>query len=378
MLKRLSVVSVFLSALFAASAVLAQDTTITVKKFDPYASIRVFLGYHNTDPAKPAKGETELINRLQSNTRFGAKMEIEGVKAHVEFGLNTNSAGDPAYLRLAYATYDFNGIQFMAGQNYTPYFFPAVGDYADDNNLNGFGTSYDGRQQQIMVSWNGLYVSLIETSKTTTGVSGSGTDGVIKDTTVQYPKVAAGYDFKSGANVFGIGGAYNTVKINDQGSVMDGKKLASWITYAHANLALGDFTLRGNAMYGVNTGNFGLVSSPKAANADSIAAVSMPTEVVVDVDKFEDTKHFEGFINPMYKITQSLLIGLGAGYAQVKNDAYAKTDKQVAYFINAKYNINKYFHIAPEFAYRDFIKDETGADEGTEYYAGAKVQFDVF
>jgi len=260
----------------------------------------------------------------------------------------------------------------MVGQNYTPYFFPAMGDYADDNNLGGFGTTYDGRQQQVMVSWNGLYASFIETNKTTTGA------GTVADTTVKYPKVAVGYNYKSGASVFGIGAAYNCVKINDAANVMDGKSINSWITYAHTNLSLGVFTLRGNAMYGINTGNFGLSSSPKAANADSIAAATMPTTVVVDVDKFKNTKHFEGFINPMFKVTPSLLIGLGAGYAQVDNDTYLKKDKQAAYFVNAKFNFNRYFHIAPEFAYRDFMKDNAGNKQGSEYYAGTKIQFDVF
>lgn len=377
MLKRFSTISIFLAALLVTSGAFAQDATLTVKKFDPYASIRVFLGYHNTDPAKPAQGETELVNRLQSNTRFGAKMDIEGVKAHVEFGLDTNTAGDPASLRLAYATYNFGDILFMAGQNYTPYFFPGVGDYVDDNGLGGFGVPYDGRQQQVMASWKGLYVSMIETSKRTNGVSGSATDGSVKDTTVKYPKVSAGYDYKSGANLFGIGGAYNTVKINDPLSVMDGKDLVSWITYTRANLVLGNFTLRGTAMYGVNTGNFGIGSSARLASPDSIAPM-LPTTVVVDVDKFEDTKHFQGFINPLYQVTPSFQIGLGAGYAEADNDKFLKKDKQVAYFVNVKYNINRYFHITPEFTYRDFMKDNSGKDEGTEYYAGTKIQFDVF
>ncbi len=375
MLKRFSAISMFIITLITTSGAFAQEAAITVRNFDPYASIRIFLGYHNTDPAENATydGETELVNRLQANTRFGAKMEIEGVKTHVEFGLNTNSTteSDPAYLRLAYATYGFNGLLLMAGQNYTPYFFPATGDYVDDNGLGGFGVPYDGRQQQIMLSWNGLYASFIETSKITTGA------GTVADITVQYPKIAVGYDFKSGANLIGIGGAYNTVKINDPMNVMDGKNLVSWITYARLNFVLGDFTLRSTAMYGVNTGNFGIASTPKAANADSIAP-NMPTTVVVDVDEFKNSKHFMGYINPMYQILSSLQIGLGAGYAQVDNDTFEKVDKQVAYFINLKYNINKYFHVTPEFTYRDFMKDKSGVDEGSEYYAGAKIQFDVF
>ncbi|MFA5519455.1 MAG: hypothetical protein WDA74_09390 [Spirochaetota bacterium] len=368
MIKKLSSIATLFIILIFASSAFAQSGAASGLKFDPYISVRAFLGYHYMDEAGKSS-ETELVHRLQANTRIGTKMEVAGVKAHVEIGLNTNAQGDPAYLRLAYATYNFQDFQIMVGQNYTPYFFPATGDYIDDNGLGSFGHASDGRNHQIMLSWKGAYLSLIETKKST----GAET---VADTTVIFPKVALGHDYKFGAGMVGFGGAYNTIKIDDASKAYDGKYLNSWITYLRFNLAVEDFVLRGSAMYGFNTGNFGLDARP-AANADSIG-VNMPTSAVAVGGKFKDSKHFMGYINPMYKLSPSILIGLGAGYAQVDNSEYAKTDRQVAYFVNMKYDINKYFHIAPEFVYRDFMKDENGAKQGSEFYAGAKVQLDVF
>lgn len=370
MIKKLSSITTFFVILLFASSVFAQNSAFSDLKFNPYISVRAFLGYHYADP-EGKSSETELIHRLQANTRVGTKMEIAGVKAHVELGLDPNRAGTPTYLRLAYATYDFQDLQIMVGHNYTPYFFPATGDYIDDNGLGSFGHISDGRNHQIKLSWKGAYLALIKTKET---AKIGGTDVTNK---VVLPKVSLGYDYKFAAGMVGVGGAYNTVKIEDLGVLgVDGKHLNSWITYLRFNLAVEDFVLRGSAMYGFNTGNFGLDARP-AANADSIGE-NMPTSAVAVGGKFKDSKHFAGYINPMYKLSPSILIGLGAGYAQVDNSTYAKTDRQVAYFVNMKYDINKYFHIAPEFVYRDFMKDENGAKQGSEFYAGAKVQLDVF
>ncbi len=381
MIKKLLSITTFFVILLFASSVFAQNSAFSDLKFNPYISVRAFLGYHYTDP-EGKSSETELIHRLQANTRVGTKMEVAGVKAHVEIGLNTNAQGDPAYLRLAYATYNFQDFQIMVGQNYTPYFFPATGDYIDDNGLGSFGHASDGRNHQIMLSWKGAYVSFIETKKSTNGlynkvVDPTDSDNILKeaaDFKVVFPKVSLGYDYKFGAGMVGVGGAYNTVKVTNDD--VDGKYLNSWITYLRFNLAVEDFVLRGSALYGFNAGDFGLDARP-AANADTIGK-NMPTFAVVKDGKFKDSKLFMGYINPMYKLTPSILIGLGAGYAQVDNSTYAKTDRQVAYFVNMKYDINKYFHIAPEFVYRDFMKDKAGAKEGSEFYAGAKVQLDVF
>lgn len=378
MIKKLSSIATLFIILIFASSAFAQSGAASGLKFDPYISVRAFLGYHYMDEAGKSS-ETELVHRLQANTRIGTKMEVAGVKAHVEIGLNTNAQGDPAYLRLAYATYNFQDFQIMVGQNYTPYFFPATGDYIDDNGLGSFGHASDGRNHQIMLSWKGAYLSLIETKKSTNtkyNAVSSGKDAA--DFKVVFPKVALGYDYKFGAGMVGVGGAYNTVKVTDLDASLnlDGKYLNSWITYLRFNLAVEDFVLRGSALYGFNAGDFGLDARP-AANADSIGK-AMPTFAVVKDGKFKDSKLFMGYINPMYKLSPSILIGLGAGYAQVDNSEYAKTDRQVAYFVNMKYDINKYFHIAPEFVYRDFMKDENGAKQGSEFYAGAKVQLDVF
>ena len=87
--------------------------------------------------------------------------------------------------------------------------------------------------------------------------------------------------------------------------------------------------------------------------------------------------NFEGYINPMFKVSPEFMIGAGYGYAQVDRDDFKKKDAQQAYFIDAKYSITKNFSVLPEFSYRDFMKDKNGVKQGKEYYAGAQIQLNI-
>jgi len=367
------------------------ESSVTVKNFDPYAQIRFFLGYQNIDVEKSALitasqskvfDETDMRYRMQTNSRFGANFEVENAKGVVEFGLNATNTATSVTVRIAKVTVDLgSGLKITAGQDYSPNTWTAIGDYADDANLCGFGASYDPRTPMISINFNGAYITLMQESRDTTGFSAA----QAPDTTVIMPKTAIGYDFKSGGTVLGLGGAINMIKINDKVTVvnsMDGKKIISYLGYAHANVELGDMiVLRGNFAYGQNTGNYG-IQNIEAQNKDSLSA-SLATNfktsasAVVSGTSVKNSTTIEGYINPMVKLSPVIMIGAGVGYAQADNDTYAKKDAQIAYFIDAKYDLNKYFSILPEFSYRDFMKDTNGNKQGTEYYAGAQVQFKI-
>jgi len=375
-LKKIFLLTIAISAIMSGARLSAESTELSVKKTDIYAVIKVYYGYRNSSP-ESGESETDLAYRLQSNSRFGLKAEIENVRVNVELGLMS-----PVYLRLAYATAVYGDLKITAGQDYTPYDWTASGDYVDDNNCLGFGASYDGRLPLIRLELYGAYLSLITPSRATPGITGSGASGAVKDTTVLFPKTAIGYDYISGLSVLGFGGVVNAVKINDPLCSADGKNIVSWFGYAHTNACLGSFILRGNFAYGQNSGNFGILNTT-TGNPDTMAlsagfsSFSASSSAVPAGTKIKSTTCIEGYINPQYMITSALTIGGGVGYARAENDTYKSPDAQICYFADIKYNLSRYISIMPGFVYRDYMKDKDGNRQGSEYYAGTQVQISI-
>jgi len=349
----------------------AEDTEPALKTFDPYAVIKMYSGYRSND-TETGENEKEMAYRLQSNTRAGVKFKIENISAQFELGIYSS-----VYLRLACVSMDYGTFRITLGQTYSPYSWFAGGDYADDNNMIGFGAAYDGRIPQVRLDAHGFYLTFMTESRNTTGITDGGSSGSVSDTTALAPKTAAGYDFAAGGTILGLGGAFNAVKINDPVSAADGKILASWLLYGHANAVLGDFTLKANAIYGVNSGNFGLMNITNPDTLGSKSGYSFPSSVVQSGSGLEPTRVIAGYINPSCMLTPSLSAGAGVGFAQADNDTFSKKDSQVAYFINFRYTITNCFSILPEFSYREFLKDSDGKAQGSEYYTGVQIQISI-
>lgn len=355
-------------ALFVVPGILMADTSILpVKQFDPYAMIKIYYGYHKSSP-EAGESELDLNYGLQLNSRIGAKIDIDNIRTQFELGLD--SAGSKASLRLAFGVFELGGIRFTVGQNYTPYCWPAIGDYVEDNNIIGFGTSYDGRLPQIKLDKAGFYISFITPGRNTTRINETST---VADTSVLMPKTSIGYDYISGATIAGAGAACNITGINDPAKAYDNEKIISWIGYLHANIDTGSFILRGNFAYGQNTGNFGLYN---VTNTDRMPATFAST-VYVDSDRFSNTRTIEGYINPQLRATPALLLSCGAGFARADNPEYAEADLQIAYFADIKYDITRNFSIMPSFTFRDFRNDRDGNKQGSEYYAGTQLMVSI-
>ncbi len=371
-------------ALLSMLAVSASAFAESAFKFDPYASIRAYYGYHNDggfdDSFKTSVKDNELdqVYRVQGNTRFGANFSADNVKSKVELGLDSTVS-----LRIATMAVDFGGATLKVGQDYTPYTWLAEGDYADDNNLQGFGASYDGRTPQITISSNGVYAAFIKPTRTYSTDSTVGF-GTIADTSVIYPKIALGYDYDADGIKFGFGGAFQQFKLNDSSvatpSVYDGKKITSYLAYVHTDLTFGMIVLRANVAYGQNAANFGIKLTPgntETIDTTSVVASKFQGQALTESGSIKNSTHIEGYINPQVKLSPELTIGIGYGYQSDKSKvSEAKADVQTAYFVDAKYKVNNYFTVCPDFVYRDYMKNESDVKQGHEYYAGMKFQAD--
>lgn len=373
--------------LFTASA-FAQEAA----KFDPYVSLRAWYGYHVMDIPTNLEGsfadnETDMSYQLQPNSRFGTKFAAGNVKGVVEFGLGASGVT----LRLLNATYDFGGLKLTVGQDYTPYTWVAGdADTAADNNMTGFGASYDSRTPLVKVDVMGVYVAFIAPAGSkSTGSTATIYDSALtqNDTTTLYPKIAVGYDYKAEGIIVGFGGAYQSTKINDSDLVtpgpLDGETVVAYLGYAHVDLSFGIIKLRGNFAYGQNAGNFGINLGPVASsNYDSVNQDAQFTKnaafAAEDGNKIKNSTHMEGYVNLILVLDPSFQIGAAVGYQSDEIDlSGAKADKQMLYCVDAKIAIDKNLSFWPSVSYRDYMKDVANADQPTEYYAGVKIQFDV-
>jgi hypothetical protein len=346
-------------------------------KFDPYASIRAYFGYHKSSVPSSittvTDDQTDLVYELQGNSRIGANYKVgDKITGVVELGLNSAS-GNLVYIRLANATYDFGIAKLEVGQDYNPYAWFANTDLIEDGNLIGFGALYDGRTPQVKISSNGFYLDFIGLQRVTTNLGVT-----VADTTAYLPKIAIGYDYNANGIQVGAGGAYNSYKINDSTLAVDGKTITSWLGYVHGDVLFGIIGIMANAGYGQNAGNFGLATTPGTANALSSVSYTTSDYAVAAGSTIKNSTHFEGYINPYVNLTPQLTVDLGLGYAQSKSGVSgSKADGQIEYTVDAVYHVDKNLSFSPTVSYRDYQKDSAGDKQGSEYYAGVKVQIDI-
>lgn len=332
-----------------------------LKGFTPYASIQANVDYVSKSKEMGANGEKESdFGFAITDAVLGFEYEKENFKSTFELVLADDNLAE---VGVAIAEYNFGAYQVLFGLNDSPYTFTSNEASFGANNLVGFGTTTeDAALIQAQFTISGLYLNLMEPNLPQ---NDDGDNEVISGTTVSdydvvMPKVAIGYNLETDLVALGIGGAFNTFKINDPSSNIDGESVNSYLAFINAQVTFGAFSLLANFGYSVNPVQFGLTSS---VNADA---------VIVD-DSIEDTTMIEGFIEAGYAINNISLIA-GVGYVQADNSEFENKDSAMAYYVQAPIEINDHLSIVPEVAVHDYMKDSADADEGSEMSAGLFVE----
>lgn len=342
--------------LISASAMAAQ--------WDMYGQVRLQAFYETLSKEQSGVGEsdTDLNFGTAANSRLGAKVKADDkLSAVVELGLGTNENGNNSVTtRLIYATYDFGGFKLRLGQDYGPTatFFDFNRVSATDNDLVGFGTINSTRYTQLKVMAGGLEVALSRPGLI---------DSDLKKVDVYLPRIEAAYtlDVKP-VKVKAFGGyqVYKWYSGTENNPGVDDTNLSAYVLGALVQANMGAFYANLTGYYGSNTGLMGYQSANSGLNE-----TAKPASVTS-----EDTSDYGFAVNAGFKVSDSLILEAGYGYAQADSDDYAKADKAQAYYVNATYKIAKNFFIVPEFAVEDKMKSKTDTEQGTKTFIGAKFQ----
>ncbi|MDY6953164.1 MAG: hypothetical protein SWE60_16780, partial [Thermodesulfobacteriota bacterium] len=252
---------------FLAITLVAFFAMPAVAEFQPYGSLRLSVGWWDTEPNETGTGAdyNTIVEELGDFSRFGAKWKGEELSGHFELGLKGDGRGsNSAYTRLLYGTWKFNGGTLMVGQNYDPYTFisdqmaPRLkdlgGNHAEidaENYFIGYGCLWDSRQPQVKLTLDGgLYLAAIQPDPEDGGI---GVDLGEAD----FPKLCVGWEIKQDNLFLNPGFAWNQIQATEAG-VMEEEDLDSWLLYLNGKFALGAADIKGSIHYGQNLGNFGL------------------------------------------------------------------------------------------------------------------------
>jgi len=312
--------------------------------------------------------------RLQSNTRFGARVKGEGpLSGRMEFGVNESTVTS----RLLFGEWNFGAGKLKVGKDYTPgasqfisssIFTGRVGTStgdADDRNILGYGALYGGRVGQVALSFGGFNIALLD--KSTSQLSG--TDG---DVDSYIPKIQADWGMAVDNFTFNIGGGYQTYKEEDNTNAaggLDDLTINSYFLSGMGTAAFGPFTLKAALSYGQNEGNAGWTGGVGVFDGN---------------DDVDDTNTFQAALVGVFKMSDMWQFEGGFGYRQDKYDANYDEDKPKIWqgYLQALVWLAPGVALMPEVGYIDW-GDSTGTaapgssqDRGNTLYVGAKWQID--
>jgi len=331
-----------------------------------YGSARMTTFWEKSSVERSVTGldsDTDLTWAMQGNSRIGASVRLGDIYGRFEYG-HTAAAG--ATLRLLYGEWNFGAGKLLLGQDYGPMTFWVSNQvWGGDNDLLGFGQLYQGREQQIKLTFGNFQIAAINpvTNRAVVGFPQADIDTTI-------PKLAASYDIKGGpvtARIAGVYQTYDVVRI--VAGAEDEQSVDAWQIGAGAVYNMGPFFLKGDIYYGENLANMGQSSVAPVADRAAWNGTSM-----VDAETL-------GFaLIAGFKMNDSITFEIG--YGQVNNeieDGGFKVAQDVkAYYLNATINLAKNVFIVPEIGKLDYGDIErTGlpdSEQGDMKYIGAKWQ----
>jgi hypothetical protein len=314
---------------------IAALATPAMADFSVYGSARMTTFYNDISDGAgvPGADSNSMTWALQGNSRFGMKASNGAVSGQYEVGTSGS-------VRVLTGTYKFDGGNFLIGQTYTPYTNFAEQVHGVDNDLVGYGATYDGRKPMLKLTLdNGFGVALI-----------SYQSSAATDADANMPKVAAFYSGKAGEFSYKANLAYQA------GDVYD-----AYLATFGGSINLAPAMLHFNVAYGQNPAEFGLLLG--TSNNEHISA-----------NAADDTVFIAGYVEAAFKVADNQTLRAGLGYATEDNDSAVQTETRMSFYVHDQITIAPGFFIVPEFSYYDGLDNANGADGEKSYHVGAKWQ----
>jgi hypothetical protein len=323
-----------------------------------------FDGNTGANPAGTTEDDT-VDWEFQPNSRIGANVKAESIKAQFEFGVNTSTVTE----RRMWAEWDFGAASLEVGDDYGA-LRQFVSGQAGGNNtggaldagLLGNGTLLSTSHPLIGLRFGGFKVDLIQNQ-------GNGLRNITTGNINKYfPQLQVGYAMSFDTWNLALNGAVQTYEIEDAGTTNDTVDVTSWLLAGQAGVNFGPAYLKGAVSYGVNTQEFGLTLSTQSAAYDG-------------GNNVDDMTSFTGALIAGFKFTDMVTFEAGVGYTLDDSDVNGEDDADtIAVYGQAVLSLAPGVWLIPEVGYYNFGNDyspgQTGNDAGDMIYAGAKWQID--
>jgi hypothetical protein len=389
--------------LFAAIMLVCFAVPAMAVDWNFYGNARMATFYESRDFGKGLNAagtddkDSQLGWDLQGNSRIGANIKAESVKAQFEFGVNEASVSS----RRIYGVWDFGAGKLKVGKDYTPVSQFISGQvYDGDLGLLGIGTTYGGRHGQIALQFGGFTIALVNAN---TGLlrgmasvvdtssipffDGTNTYSATASRTVYafqgdvdsyLPKLEVGWGMAFDTWNFGLMGGAQYYSIEDVRSATDGKTndidVTSWIIGADAGVNFGPGYVKAAVSYGQNIGNAAW-SIPSGVNGRPNTYQGGLATWDGD-DDTNDTNTAMAALVGGIKVSDMLAFEAGFGYRHDATDGGFQYDTSPwAAYVQSVITLAPGVYVIPEIGYYDFDDSYVnGQDTGDFFYAGAKWQ----
>ncbi len=351
-----------LAILIAAIALVAFTVPAMAVDWNFYGNARMATYWTSNNLSQSAA--TDEVDGLQwdfqSNSRIGAKIKADKIKAQFEFGVSETNVSS----RRLYGVWNFGAGSLKIGKDYTPMSQFISGQVFDgDLGLLGIGTNYGSRHGQLALSFGGFNIALINPSSSRPVGLGTGSPR-------EYlPKLEASWGMGFDTWNFALQGGVQTYEVQDAISLKNGKKndidVTSWTLGAMAGFNFGPAYVKAAASYAVNPGNAGW-NIPGLHNQGGLAAWDGD-------DDIDDTDSIMGAIVGGIKVSDMLSFETGFGYRNDTPDEL-KCSTSWAWYGQSVIVLAPGVFLVPEVGYFANGKSMTGTKQGNQWYGGGKWQ----
>jgi hypothetical protein len=316
------------------------------------------------------------------NSRLGARVQVnDQIGGGFELGFDSTGV----YERKIFGTYSFGSGKILVGQDYTPLsiFYSGRGSNGDEG-LNGFGGTYDGRQEQIKLLRGGLTVALVKPKAVGSGVlDGQATVDYLNVVNVAYddtdtvlPKIVVGYKFKTDMMEINPYVGYQSWDgvFQDAATANETEEsIDSYVAGLGGMFNFGALYLNANVYYAQNPASFGLTQEAfGSAIYDSATAT------------YEDNTSYGALLVAGFKLSEMFTIeagyGMSSGSTDIPGTGGSVEQTATVYYVNFPITIAPGFFIVPEVAIEDYgdleVTGEPDTDLGSNTWYGVRWQID--
>jgi hypothetical protein len=369
--------------LMAAIALVCFSVPAMAVDWNFYGNARMETYWTSEDEKDVGDKSTDMRWDFQGNSRLGANVKADHIKAQVELGLGADPTGKTfsrtdgddgrVSTRRAYGVWNFGAGTLKVGKDYSP-ITQFISNQAFDTDLGllDFGAPYGGRHGQVALGFGGFEVAFITPKRESLDdpETGASTDGLPKRI---IPKIEASWGMAFDAWNFKIMGGYNYYSIKNVDSLTnpgsnDDVDVTSYTIAGGGTFNFGPAYVGAQAQYGSNMGNAGW-SASYTGYADALWDGDDDTNDVVS---------YGGILVAGMKVSDMLSFELGGGYMvndpnDSPNDFDEKT-KQYSVYLNSTIALAPGVFIIPEVGMLAFGNTPEDEDQGSQFYLGGKWQ----